>query len=403
MAENTEVIVVGGGYAGVMATNRLIQGDDVNVTLINPRPVFVERIRLHQLVAGTHDAVSDFRKILVEDVRLVVGTATWIDSSKQRVHLVNGDPLPYDYLVYAVGSDSSVPRVPGARDWAYQLGSFEEAEQLREVIDATPPTAPVTIVGAGPTGIEAAAELAEIGHSVTVVCGRELGPYLHPRGRTALRSHLNSLGVRVIEGPGTQVTEVTHDAVQLDDGRQLPSRVTVWTTGFSVPDLASRSGLSTDTAGRVVTDGTLTSIDDNRIVAAGDAAALADSALRMSCQAALPLGAQAARTVLSRLAEKPPQPCSVGFVGQSLSLGRRTGLIQFARRDDSVTRWVLGGRPAARVKELVCRLTVTRLVAEAHRPGPTPMLAAALRAVRGFNPEENLPRSAAREMDTLGR
>ena len=61
MSENTEVVVIGGGYAGVMAANRLTQRDDVAVTLINPRPAFVERIRLHQLVGGSHDAVVDYR------------------------------------------------------------------------------------------------------------------------------------------------------------------------------------------------------------------------------------------------------------------------------------------------------------------------------------------------------
>jgi NADH dehydrogenase len=43
----TNVVVIGGGYAGVMAANRLTQRSDVAVTLINPRPRFVHRIRLH--------------------------------------------------------------------------------------------------------------------------------------------------------------------------------------------------------------------------------------------------------------------------------------------------------------------------------------------------------------------
>jgi 2-polyprenyl-6-methoxyphenol hydroxylase-like FAD-dependent oxidoreductase len=45
MTGNIEVVVIGGGYAGVLAANRLTQRDDVTVTLVNPRPAFVERLR----------------------------------------------------------------------------------------------------------------------------------------------------------------------------------------------------------------------------------------------------------------------------------------------------------------------------------------------------------------------
>lgn len=56
LTENTDVVVIGGGYAGVLAANRLTQRDDGTVTLINARPTFVERIRLHQLMGGSYDA-----------------------------------------------------------------------------------------------------------------------------------------------------------------------------------------------------------------------------------------------------------------------------------------------------------------------------------------------------------
>ncbi|EFE66160.1 oxidoreductase [Streptomyces viridosporus ATCC 14672] len=61
MTGNTHVVVIGGGYAGVMAANRLRLRDDVTVTLINPRPDFVHRVRLHQLVGGSDDAVVAYR------------------------------------------------------------------------------------------------------------------------------------------------------------------------------------------------------------------------------------------------------------------------------------------------------------------------------------------------------
>jgi NADH dehydrogenase len=369
MTGNTEVLVIGGGYAGVMAANRLTQRDDVHVSLINPRPVFVERIRLHQLVGGTHDALVDYRQILNPGVRLVTDTVTHLDPAGRRVTLAGGGTVGYDYLVYAVGSGSADPRVPGAAEHAHPIAALEEAQRLRPVIDAAPNSAPVTVVGAGPTGIETAAELAETGRAVTLVCGDVLGPYLHRRGRRSVTRRLTALRVTVLAGPGATVTGVTPDAVQLSDGRELPSAVTVWTAGFGVPDLAARSGLSTDALGRLRTDETLTSLDDDHIVAAGDSAAPSGLPYRMSCQAAMQLGPQAARTVLSRIGGEQPAPVEVGFFGQCISLGRRAGIFQFSHRTDTATRLHLGGRPGATLKEFVCRGIIWQLTYEARHPG----------------------------------
>jgi NADH:ubiquinone reductase (H+-translocating) len=388
MIENTDVVVIGGGYAGVMAANRLTQRGDVQVTLVNPRPSFVERIRLHQVVGGSDDAVVDYREVLGERVRLVVDTVTWIDAAGRSVKLAAGGAVGYDYLVYAAGSRTADPRVPGAAEFAYPIASLEEAERLRPVLDAAPATAAVTVVGAGPLGIETAAELAEQGRTVRLVCGELLGPYLHPRARRSVARRLARLGVRVLEGPDAKATAVTRDVVRLGGGRELPSEVTIWAGGFGVPDLARRSGLSTDALGRLLTDETLTSVDDVRIVAAGDSAAPSDLPFRMSCQAAGPLGAHAADTLLSRIAGERPAPINLGFAGQCISLGRRAGIFQFAHRDDTARGFYLAGRPGAKLKEFVCTHTVKQLSDEARKPGShswarDPKRQQSLRARRG--------------------
>ncbi|MFD9390286.1 NAD(P)/FAD-dependent oxidoreductase [Streptomyces sp. NPDC060000] len=369
MAENTDVVVIGGGYAGVMAANRLTRRGDVSVTLINPRQTFVERIRLHQLVGGSDDAVVDYPKVLADGVRLVVDTVTRIDAAGRHVELASGGSVGYDHLIYAVGSGSADPRVPGVAEHAYPIAVLEDAERLRQALAAAPAPAAVSVVGAGPAGIETAAELAEAGRTVTLVCGGVLGPYLHPRGRRTVARRLAELGVSVLDGPDTTVTAVTRDAVRLADGRELPSEVTVWAAGFGVPDLAARSGLSTDALGRLRTDETLTSVDDERIVAAGDSVTPSDLPFRFGCQAAVQLGPQAAETVLSRIAGERPAPVEVGFAGLCLSLGRGVGVFQFSRRNDVAIRLHVGGRLGAKLKELVCRSTVRQLAYEARRPG----------------------------------
>src|SRR5918998_3089067 len=182
--ENTSVVVIGGGYAGVMAANRLARR--ASVTMVNPRGAFVERIRLHQLVAGNDDAIADYSSVLAADVRVVVDAATRIDAAARTVELTSGEQLRYDYLVYAVGSRGTVPNaVPGAAEFAYPLSELEQAQRLSNRLADVPTSAPMVVVGGGLTGIETAAELAETGPPVTLVTD-VLGPSLGRNGRRSV-------------------------------------------------------------------------------------------------------------------------------------------------------------------------------------------------------------------------
>ncbi|SEH66212.1 NADH dehydrogenase [Mycolicibacterium rutilum] len=362
---HTTVVVLGGGYAGVMTANRL--APHASVTLVNPRPAFVERIRLHQLVAGNDDAVADYATVLADTVRLVVDGAERIDTSNRTVALASGGSLTYDYLVYAVGSTGTVPAaVPGAAEFSYPIGELEQAQRLAARLADVPVPAPLVVVGGGLTGIEAATEFAEAGRPVTLVTD-VLGPSLADSGRRSIAKRLAKLGVAVVEG--SAVAEVRADRVVLASGREVPSAVTVWTAGFGVPGLAAASGLPTDGLGRLLTDETLTSLADPRVIGAGDAVSPSNAPWRMSCQAALPLGAQAANTVLARMGGADPAAVNHAMAGQCISLGRAAGIFQFADVDDTPRRWYVGGRAGALIKEQVCRYTLKWMRGEADKPG----------------------------------
>ncbi len=113
---------------------------DVDITLVNPRPKFVERIRLHQLVAGNYDATVDYGTLLGEGIKLVVDSATRIDTADRTVQLASGRSLDYDYVIYAVGSTGTVPAsVPGAAEFAYPIAEFEHAQRLQTAIERATP------------------------------------------------------------------------------------------------------------------------------------------------------------------------------------------------------------------------------------------------------------------------
>jgi NADH dehydrogenase len=368
MTELTKVVVIGGGYAGTVAANRLRMRGGMDITLVNPRPRFIDRVRLHQFAARTGEAEVDYGSLLGQGVRLVVDSATRIDTATRTVELESGRALDFDYVIYTVGSIGATPlSVPGAAEFSFSINEFEYAQRLRVRLDELPLDAPVTVVGGGLTGVETAAELGDQGRAVTMVCGGALVPTFSAPGRRSILKWLTRHGVDVIEAD--VVSEVRPDAVVLGGHAVRASALTIWTAGFSVPDLARVSGLRTDALGRLITDETLTSIDDDRVVAAGDAAAPSGQPLRMSCYAAGPLGAQAADTVLSRIAGTDPAVVNVAFSGACVSLGRSSGIRQFARKDDSAMNLYIGGRAGAAIKEMTCKFAVGKMRTEARRPG----------------------------------
>ena len=350
----------------MIAANHLRVRDDVRITVVNPRASFVERIRLHQLLTGSDDAVVDYGTVLGDGIRLIVDEASAIDPAQRCVTLADGGTVGYDYLVYAVGSRSAAPTVPGAAEFAHPVAELEHAERLRAALSDAGPAAPLTVVGAwsdrhrdrrrarraGPSGHPGVRRRAR------ALPERARPPFGRPSTGRAGRDGAGHHGRRRDARTPSCSPTVASCAAPSRSGPRASGRRT-WPRA---------AGCAPTRSGRLLTDETLTSIDDPRIVAAGDAAAPSGEPLRMSCQAAIPLGVQAANTVLSRIAGTEPAVISMAFVGQCISLGRAGGVIQPAHTDDTALPVAVGGRTAAAIKEAVCASTVSALVRAARKP-----------------------------------
>ncbi|HEY2206990.1 MAG TPA: FAD-dependent oxidoreductase [Pseudonocardia sp.] len=353
---NPKVLVIGAGYAGVSAARRLSRSD-ARVTLLNPRPEFVERIRLHQLTVGNRDATIPLARLLPTSTELVLGTAETVDAAAHRVRLTDGRTLDYDHLIYAVGSRAHTDVVPGAAEHGVTIGELDGALDARRRLAALRDGAAVTVVGGGLTGVEMATELAEQpGRRVRLVTDGPVAPSVGDRGRDYLRRYLAGQRIELIEHAG--VAEIDPAKVLLADGRALDSDLTVLTTSFTLPELALRSGLPVSGRGALLVDPTLACVGAPDIVGAGDGALVDGNPVRMSCQAAIPLGVHAAETVLHRAAGTEPRPLRTRFTGQCISLGRRSALWQRSDSADRPTSFILTGRPGALLKEQICRSTV---------------------------------------------
>jgi NADH:ubiquinone reductase (H+-translocating) len=380
-SSDTTVAIIGAGYAGVTAANRLrasLTADEaarVRVVMINRTGEFVERIRLHEVAAGTiASAAIPLREMLHDDIEVIVGDVVAIDPDRRLVDVATGAGprvVRYHTLIYAVGSTAATG-VPGAEEFAYLLADPDGALVARDAVATIEPGQRVVVVGGGATGVEAAAEIAEQHPEaeVTLLCGERLLGFMRAGARASIARSLASLGVHVLEQ--ARVARVLERGVELADRTRVPSDVTVWAASFSVPGLARTSGLAVDEIGRLRVDESLRGIDYPDIIGAGDAVrppASVGSHLRMGCAMAIPLGGHAAETALAALRGTEPRPLSAGFVIQCLSLGRHDGYIQLVHSDDSPRRLHLSGSLGAKVKEMICKLVVSGPRKERAKPG----------------------------------
>ncbi|MFI8355979.1 NAD(P)/FAD-dependent oxidoreductase [Streptomyces cyaneofuscatus] len=357
------IIVIGAGYAGAIAAGRLarrLRREDVAITLVNPEPDFVERVRLHQLAVGQELRPRPFAEMFAgTGVRLRLAKVTAVDADRKTVTVTAtdataGEELTYDTLVYALGSAWNTHDVPGTAEHAHDIAGRPGALRLRERLAALGAGQPVVVVGGGLTGLEAATEIAEARPDLDVALAA-LGDWLSPKGRRHLRKVCDRLGITVHEH--TTVTAVAADHVTTASS-VIPASVTIWTTGFAVHPIAQATALKTDTTGRIEVDSTMRSVSHPDVYAIGDAALVTgpnNKPLRMSCASGVPTAWQAADSIASRLTGTKPTTVPLRYFNQCISLGRKDGLIQYVTADDQSRPAALTGKTAALYKELVCK------------------------------------------------
>lgn len=348
------VVVVGAGYAGTMAANRLVgRRPDMRVTLVTPHAGFVERIRLHQVIAGTGSAARPLTSVLADGVGFRIGVAEKIGDGMLTIRCADGSAadMTFDRLILAAGQTAEIPAA------TFGITTLPEAERGRDTIVALAPGSSVGVVGSGLTGIEAAAEVAGARPDLRVelVGATEPAADFDDRGRQRVRVGLEQAGVNIVTG---SVIDVAGGRMALADGQSRSADVAIWAVASGAG--APIDGISVDDAGRVRVDEYLRSVDDPRVVAIGDIAAVPGS--RPSCQAAIPQGAYAADLLIAEGVDaRRLRPFTMRFVARNVSLGRRDAVIQTTDRDDHPLRWTIGGRAAAAIKETFCRGTVTGL------------------------------------------
>jgi NADH:ubiquinone reductase (H+-translocating) len=373
------ILVLGGGFAGlwsaVGAARHLDQlgvpSTDVEITLVNRDAYHGIRVRNYESdLADVRIPLDDVLEPI--GVERIAGAVADINLAAREV-LVNtaGGPqtLTYDRLVFALGSQLVRPAIPGADPHLFDVDTYDGAARLNRHLADLPaqPDLPrrftVLVVGAGLTGIEAAAEmpgklraaLAATGQTypVRVILADHspwIGSNMGEAARVVIAEALSELKIET--RPGVDVVSVSASGATLKSGEEISAQTVVWCAGMRAHPLTSVFPVEHDRFGRLPVDPYLRVTGVAGVFAAGDVAAVLmddQHVSVMSCQHGRPMGRFAGHNVVSDLFDLPMLPLTIPWYVTVLDLGP-WGAVYTEGWDRHV---VAKGAAAKRTKQLI--------------------------------------------------
>ena len=375
-AARPRVVVIGGGFAGLRAVRELRRAR-VEVTLLDRRNFHLFQPLLYQVASGAlspGEIAYPLRGILARqpNARVLMAEVAAIDLPGRRVRL-RPQPgagvaveLPYDWLIVATGAghsyfghDAWAGHAPGLKTLEDALGirrriltAFEAAE-LETCPERRRPWLTFAVVGAGPTGVELAGQIAELARDTLKREFRTIDPSeavillieAADRVLTAYEPKLSARAVNALRRLGVTpvlnaaVVQVSDRSISIaaenGDVRMVQARTIIWAAGVSASPLAralaQASAAELDRAGRITVQPDLTLPGFPEVFAVGDMVRVSDGAgstlpIPGVAPAAMQEGRHAARAIRRRLA---------GLAGEAFHLPRQG----ISRHD-----WPEGGR-----------------------------------------------------------
>ena len=346
-----QIVVLGGGFAGLWSTVGAARKLDelghrpeaAEVTLVN-------RDGYHGIRVRNYEADLRAVRVPLDDVlgpigvRFLEGEVAGLDLTEQTVTVataIGQRTLPYDRLVFALGSQLLRPNVPGLAEHGFDVDTYSGAARLKthlESLSSLPESVgqfTVIVVGAGLTGLEAATEMpgklrAVLAQANTMRPFRVILADHNPRvgsdmgesARPVIEEALAALGIET--RLGIDIVAIGPAGVRLQSGEEIPATTVVWCAGMRANPLTRLFPVEHDHFGRIPVDEFMRVKGVAHVFAAGDVAwAMMDDrhASVMSCQHGRPMGRFAGHNVVCDLFGLPMLPLRIAWYVTVLDLG----------------------------------------------------------------------------------
>ncbi|NLW02681.1 MAG: NAD(P)/FAD-dependent oxidoreductase [Clostridiaceae bacterium] len=366
-----KVVIVGAGYAGIEAAltlNKRKKKDKIDITLIDKNPYHTLLTDIHEVAGNrvSEEAVRIPLKSIFKytDVNLVMDEITEFDLENNTLRSKNSE-YHYDYLIMAMGSTPSFYGVPGLKEHAFTLWSFDDAVRIREHIRKTFILAAqekdkekrkrlltFVVAGAGFTGVEMIGELAIWVRSLCKEHGisrkdvRLLIVDMLPRvlstlnEKNAAKAHKymeEKLGIEIMTN--TKILEAKENGLTVEGGF-IETDTVIWAAGIRSAKIVDGIDVEKlNSAGRIAVDEYGRTRHKN-VYAVGDLAGLKDENNNLypaMVEFALQSANGAAKNILNEIRGKKLEKISIKMHGIMVSVGNYFAVSEIMRR--SLPRW----------------------------------------------------------------
>lgn len=296
-----QIVVLGGGFAGIRAILQLQKKilTDVNLILIDQNKFHLFTPSLYEVATSEepHGNIAlPFSKIVGRHTQFINDKVESIDCKSNVVKLISGRIYKYDYLLIALGSEVSYFNIPGLKEHSYSLKTIEDALRIKNTIKhyyhkklESGGNLNIIIGGGGFSGTELAAELVTYKNRLSfhhrklddlirlsIIQGSAvLLKELDPRVSEIARKRLNNDGVKFCFG--VHIKSVDAKFVYTDDGNKYVYDILIWTGGIKGNSVLEKSGLPVTKKGQIVVNDKMQPEGFANIFIAGDLADFSDS------------------------------------------------------------------------------------------------------------------------------
>lgn len=370
-----QVLIVGGGFAGLNAAKGLGNVPGIDVTLIDRTNHHLFQPLLYQVaMAGLSpaDIAAPIRSLLsrFRNVRVLLGEVQSVDLSRKMAVTASGD-LPFDYLVMACGARHSYFGHTEWEEFAPGLKTLEQATEIRRRVlsayeEAERAASPdekkrlltFVVVGGGPTGVELAGAIGEMSRFTLARDFKSINPALArvilieagPRILAMFSDEQSARATRDLEHLGVQVwcnsavTKIDAEGVEIQTER-IRAATVLWAAGVSASPLGKTAGLPVDRSGRVTVEPDLSVPGHPNVFVAGDQACFTHQTgqpLPGTAPVAMQQGWYLARTIRGDLQNLPRKPFVFVDKGQMATIGRSRAVLEMGKlKLAGFTAWLM--------------------------------------------------------------